>query len=47
VNRLGLFFQQLSIGSLAVTTVTMLEASAKYPAIVVYAAVGFFFFACG
>ena len=40
--RLELVFEQLAIGSFAVTTVTALEAAVKYPPIVVFAASSFF-----
>lgn len=42
LNRLALIFQQLSIGSVAVSTVTALEAAAKFPPLVVGASVVFF-----
>jgi len=45
LNRLGLIFQQLSIGSFAVSTVTVLEAAVKYPKIVVFSSTVFFFVA--
>jgi hypothetical protein len=46
VNRLALIFQQLSIGSVAVSTVTALEAAAKYPPLVLGTSVLFFLVAC-
>ncbi|KAJ9518815.1 hypothetical protein QJQ45_026074, partial [Haematococcus lacustris] len=45
VNRLALVFQQLSISSLAISTVTALEAAAKYPPLVVGASGAFFGYA--
>jgi hypothetical protein len=45
VSRLALIFQQLSIGSVAVSTVTGLEAAAKYPPLVVGTSSVFFLIA--
>ncbi len=42
INRLGLVFQQLVIASLAVSTVTTLEAAAKWPDLVWIASALFF-----
>ena len=42
INRLGLVFQQLVIASLAVSTVTTLEAAAKWPDLVWLASALFF-----
>lgn len=39
---MGLIFQQLSIGSLAVGTVTALEAAVKYPPLVLFFSEVFF-----
>ncbi len=40
--RLGLIFNQLSVGSLAVSTTCALEAAVKYPAIVGVSSATFF-----
>jgi hypothetical protein len=42
LTRLELVFEQLAIGSYAVTTVTALEAAVKFPPIVVFASGSFF-----
>lgn len=45
IDRLSLVFQQLAIASLAVATVTMLDAAVKWPQIATIASVIFFIFA--
>eukprot|EP00798_Chlamydomonas_sp_ICE-L_P013680 gene13680-19569_t len=42
LNRLGLLFQQMTIGAFAISTVCALEAAVKYPPIVTAISLGFF-----